>query len=60
MGEGYTVIASGEKRMSSTDIHACLSVLREHPKAELYRNADRQLLAYTTGMGPGRGRRIDE
>lgn len=56
----YSVhLASGEL-FGHDDIHQCLTEMRKHPKAQLFRNADRELLAYTTGMGPGRGGRQAE
>lgn len=55
--KAYTVVSGGQPSLAHDDIHECLKALREHPKGELYRNADRELLAYTTGTGPGRGGR---
>jgi hypothetical protein len=54
---GYTVVAAGKACLVHDDIYECLKALREHTKAELYRNEDHELLAFTSGTGPGRGGR---
>lgn len=54
---GYTVFSNDKLVMTTHDLCDALQELRAHPRGQVYRNADKVVLAYLTGPGFSKGGR---